>query len=234
MVNAREEHLNKLRGTSWLERTTPGDRDVFKKLEEKGYIKQVLGPCLRSRGVWYAPHFPVLGVWRDTSKIRPVFDWTEKPQEIDKAVRLCWSLELYFMPELPHEAFGVWRPWKIGVQQLDGYGFGGTHRPTALFREVACGDTSGFLLAVVAFLASRPRRSEFTAGNRADFKGGELALKNTAKKGQINIKFGVAPVRAPRWFPLLGDRPRSILGEIDVRGAETNRHGENKINECEK
>jgi hypothetical protein len=32
---------------------------------------------------------------------------------------------------------------------------------------------------------------------------------------------------------LLGDRPRAILGEIDVRGAETNRHGENKINECE-
>jgi hypothetical protein len=89
---------------------------------------------------------------------------------------------------LPRGEFDVWQPWKIETQQLGGYDFREKHRPTTLFREVACVNTSGFLLAVVAFLASRPRRSNITAGNRADFKRGELTLKNTTEKGKTNLK----------------------------------------------
>ncbi len=127
------------------------------------------------------------GMERHT-KYRTVFECTEKQKEIDIAMRLCWSLELYFMPELPRGEFGVWRPWKIETQQLGGYDFREKHRPTTLFREVACVNTSEFLLAVVAFLTSRPRRSNITAGSRADFRRSELTLKNTTEKSKKNLK----------------------------------------------
>ena len=78
---------------------------------------------------------------------------TEKQKEINIAMRLCWSLELYFVPELPRGEFDVWQPWKIETQQLGGYDFREKHKPTALFREVTCGNTSEFLLAVVAVRA---------------------------------------------------------------------------------
>jgi hypothetical protein len=149
-VQAREEHLDKLIGTFWLDETTPGDddlatpikdnllmdkisrslkqltsglpclwktkhpnitnnynmcknrlvsllssklittttqllrdhNDIFKKWEEKGYIEQVLDPYPRRQGVWYAQHFPVLRMQKDTSKIRPVFDCAAKTKGV--------------------------------------------------------------------------------------------------------------------------------------------------------
>jgi hypothetical protein len=47
---------------------------IFQKWEDKGYIEQVLDPYRGRQGVWYAPHFPVLRMQKETTKIRPVFD----------------------------------------------------------------------------------------------------------------------------------------------------------------
>jgi hypothetical protein len=152
-VQAKEEHLDKLVKTFWLDQTTPGDDDlatpiqddilmdkisrsliqlplgklqlpclwktkqpnipnnydmcknrlisllssklittttqllgdcnaIFQKWEDKGDIEQVLDPYPRRQGVWYAPHFPVLRMQKETTKIRPVFDCAAKTKGV--------------------------------------------------------------------------------------------------------------------------------------------------------
>jgi hypothetical protein len=46
---------------------------IFDKWDESGYIKQVFDPCPHRQWVWYAPHFPVVKMQKETTKIRPVF-----------------------------------------------------------------------------------------------------------------------------------------------------------------
>jgi hypothetical protein len=52
--------------------------DIFNKWEESDYIKQVLDPYPHRNGVWYAPHFPVVKMSKETTKIRLVFDCAAK------------------------------------------------------------------------------------------------------------------------------------------------------------
>jgi hypothetical protein len=56
--------------------------DIFRKLEEKDYIEQVLDTFPGRKGVWYAPHFPVVKMDKKTTKIRPVFDCPPKSSEV--------------------------------------------------------------------------------------------------------------------------------------------------------
>jgi hypothetical protein len=51
---------------------------IFDKWEESGYIEQIFDPCPHRQGVWYAPHFPVVKMQKETTKIRPVFDCAAK------------------------------------------------------------------------------------------------------------------------------------------------------------
>jgi hypothetical protein len=125
MVNAREEHLNKLG-----------------KLARKRIYKAGMGHMSKKPKSMMCTTLPrARGMERHT-KYRTVFECTEKRREIDMVMRLCWSLQLYFVPESPRREFDVWRPWKIEAQQLGGYGFGEKHRRTALFREISCVYTS--------------------------------------------------------------------------------------------
>jgi hypothetical protein len=54
------------------------NNDIFKKWEESDYIEQVLDPYPHRNGVWYAPHFPVVKMRKETTKIRPLFDCAAK------------------------------------------------------------------------------------------------------------------------------------------------------------
>jgi hypothetical protein len=75
-----------------------------------------------------------------------------------------------------------------------------------------CVDTLGFLLAVDGWLALRPRPSVFMADGGTNFGGGDSAVQDMAKKGQIDLaraqshldtKFRFAPPRAPRFRDLV-------------------------------
>jgi hypothetical protein len=75
-----------------------------------------------------------------------------------------------------------------------------------------CVDTLGFLLAVDGWLALRPRPSVFMADGGTNFGGGDSAVQDRAKKGQIDLaraqshldtKFRFAPPRAPRFRDLV-------------------------------
>jgi hypothetical protein len=50
----------------------------LEKWEQAGYIEQILDPSPRRSRVWYAPHFPVVRMQKETTKIRPVFDCAAK------------------------------------------------------------------------------------------------------------------------------------------------------------
>jgi hypothetical protein len=73
-------------------------------------------------------------------------------------------------------------------------------------------DYLGFLLAVNGWLALGPRPSVFMADGGTNFKRGDSAVQDMAKKGQINLakaqshfdtKFRFAPPRAPRFRGLV-------------------------------
>jgi hypothetical protein len=73
-------------------------------------------------------------------------------------------------------------------------------------------DTLSFLLAINRWLALRPRPSVLMADGGTNFKGGDSAVQDMAKKGQINLakaqshfdtKFRFAPPRAPHFRGLV-------------------------------
>jgi hypothetical protein len=77
---------------------------------------------------------------------------------------------------------------------------------------IDCVDTLGFLLAVDGWLVLRPRPSVLMADGGTNFKGGNSAVQDMAKKGQINLakaqshfdtKFRFAPPRATRFRGLV-------------------------------
>jgi hypothetical protein len=51
---------------------------ILEKWEQAGYIEHILDPSPRRSRVWYAPHFPVVRMQKETTKIRPVFDCAAK------------------------------------------------------------------------------------------------------------------------------------------------------------
>jgi hypothetical protein len=81
---------------------------IFNKWEESDYIKQVFDLCPHRQGVWYAPHFPVVKMQKETTKIRPVFDCaakrggvclndflTQGPQVMNELVTLMHRFQRY-------------------------------------------------------------------------------------------------------------------------------------------
>jgi hypothetical protein len=53
---------------------------IFKKWEKANYIEQINNPYPHRQGMWYSPHFPVVRMHKETTKIRPVFDCAAKYQ----------------------------------------------------------------------------------------------------------------------------------------------------------
>ena len=54
--------------------------EVFRKYEDKGYIRKVPNDELEPEETWYLPHFPVVKPDRSTTKVRIVFDASAKHQ----------------------------------------------------------------------------------------------------------------------------------------------------------
>jgi hypothetical protein len=53
---------------------------IFKKWEKANYIEQINNPYPHRQGMWYSPHFPVVRMHKETTKIRPVFNCAAKYQ----------------------------------------------------------------------------------------------------------------------------------------------------------
>jgi hypothetical protein len=75
--------------------------NIFRKWEEKDNIEQVLDTFPRRKGVWYAPHFPVVKMDKETTKIRPVFDCAAKSS------RVCLNNFLMQVPQVMNELVTV-------------------------------------------------------------------------------------------------------------------------------
>jgi hypothetical protein len=108
-----KRRLGSLLGSKLIRDTAKllGDyNDIFRKWEEKDYIEQVLDTFPRRKRGWYAPHFPVVKMDKETTKIRPVFDWAAKssgvclnnflmqgPQVMNKLVTVLHHFQHYQM-----------------------------------------------------------------------------------------------------------------------------------------
>jgi hypothetical protein len=75
--------------------------DIFRKWEEKDNIEQVLDTFPRRKGVWQAPHFPVVKMDKETTNIRPVFDCAAKLS------RVCLNNFLMQGPQVMNELVTV-------------------------------------------------------------------------------------------------------------------------------
>jgi hypothetical protein len=51
---------------------------IFKQWEKQGYIEQINDPYPDRQGMWYSPHFPIVKMHKETTKIRPVLDCAAK------------------------------------------------------------------------------------------------------------------------------------------------------------
>jgi hypothetical protein len=51
---------------------------IFKQCKKQGYIKQINDPYTHRQGMWYSPHFPIVKMCKETTKIRPVFNCAAK------------------------------------------------------------------------------------------------------------------------------------------------------------
>lgn len=75
--------------------------ETIKKYESKGYISKVKQNEKSSDGTWYLPHFPVIKLDRETTKVRIVFDASAKKDGISL------NDAIHQGPKLQNELFDV-------------------------------------------------------------------------------------------------------------------------------